>query len=470
LTVGGTSTLNRTTRVIGPDVAFTTGTLRLGNEHNLIAQITGAAHSAIMAESARLDGTVNVEFTGVTPALGDTWDLVDAADISGSFTGVSTSAVLPPGLGLLVSNQAGGMNGSVAQLSVDVQLVLAIDRQTGAASIENRSTGGTVDIDGYAILSADDALDSTNWTSLAEAGEANWFEGNATNRHLTELNLAGTRAIGPNSQASIGSPYAVPTTPPTEIGGGDRDVTFEYTTPNGTFSGVVDFTGFSNNVALIVNPETGEASIQNQSIFDVNLDGYAILSEDASLDPTGWTSLEDGGQAGWFEASPADNHLVELNLGGDTLLGPRSAPISLGTPFRPGSSRDLMFEFTLSTGETLAGIVDYGEIPDMPPPGGIPGDYNGNGTVEQADLDLVLLNWGQPGVPGGWVNDLPDGNIDQAELDGVLLNWGNMAAQGLGTTAAVPEPAAWVLILLGAGATIAIRRHTCRESLCRLSR
>jgi hypothetical protein len=74
------------------------------------------------------------------------------------------------------------------------------------------------------------------------------------------------------------------------------------------------------------------------------------------------------------------------------------------------------------------------------------GDYNGNATVEQADLDLVLLNWGQatPPVPPAWVNDLPDGTIDQAELDGVLLNWGNSA---LGA-ATVPEPATASLLLL----------------------
>jgi hypothetical protein len=77
---------------------------------------------------------------------------------------------------------------------------------------------------------------------------------------------------------------------------------------------------------------------------------------------------------------------------------------------------------------------------------GIPGDYNGNGTVEQADLDLVLLNWGQPGVPEGWVNNLPEGNIDQAELDGVLLNWGNMA--GLGGTAGVPEPTSVAILVV----------------------
>lgn len=89
------------------------------------------------------------------------------------------------------------------------------------------------------------------------------------------------------------------------------------------------------------------------------------------------------------------------------------------------------------------------------PPVGISGDYNGNGTVEQADLDLVLLNWGQPGVPAGWTNDLPDGNIDQAELDGVLLNWGNTAALG---EANVPEPAAWLLALVCCLVAAASRR------------
>jgi hypothetical protein len=103
------------------------------------------------------------------------------------------------------------------------------------------------------------------------------------------------------------------------------------------------------------------------------------------------------------------------------------------------------------------------------PPGGIPGDYNGNGTVEQADLDLVLLNWGTGGVPGGWVNDLPEGNIDQAELDGVLLNWGNMAAAGLGGSP-VPEPASGILIVLFACVTLAMRRRICRVAPCSQSR
>ena len=57
----------------------------------------------------------------------------------------------------------------------------------------------------------------------------------------------------------------------------------------------------------------------------------------------------------------------------------------------------------------------------------LPGDYNGDGFVSQADLDLVLLNWGDAEIPAEWVNpDAWDGvQVSQNELDGVLLNWGD---------------------------------------------
>jgi hypothetical protein len=86
-------------------------------------------------------------------------------------------------------------------------------------------------------------------------------------------------------------------------------------------------------------------------------------------------------------------------------------------------------------------FIDF-ENPLAPRPaiGAISGDYNSSGQVEQGDLDLVLLNWGQDGAtpPAGWSNDLPQGLIDQAELDRVLLNWGSTG--GNARAAAVPEP------------------------------
>lgn len=104
------------------------------------------------------------------------------------------------------------------------------------------------------------------------------------------------------------------------------------------------------------------------------------------------------------------------------------------------------------------------------------GDYDGSGTVEQADLDLVLLNWGNatPPVPAGWVNNLPSGGIDQQELDNVLLNWGNAASSAqLASGAGVPEPQAWVLLMiscvLGATMRTSASRHNLKRSIATCS-
>jgi hypothetical protein len=76
--------------------------------------------------------------------------------------------------------------------------------------------------------------------------------------------------------------------------------------------------------------------------------------------------------------------------------------------------------------------IDIGAIelqePHVPEP--LPGDYNGNGLVEQADLDLVLGNWGRAAdaVSQTWIRQPPAGIVDQDELDAVLSNWGRQAA------------------------------------------
>jgi hypothetical protein len=73
--------------------------------------------------------------------------------------------------------------------------------------------------------------------------------------------------------------------------------------------------------------------------------------------------------------------------------------------------------------------------------GFLAGDYNGNGLVEQGDLDLVLGTWGSKAgdVPESWVNDLPVGIVDQAELDKVLGNWGR-TAESPAPASATPAP------------------------------
>ncbi len=78
------------------------------------------------------------------------------------------------------------------------------------------------------------------------------------------------------------------------------------------------------------------------------------------------------------------------------------------------------------------------------------GDYNGNGTVEQGDLDLVLNRWGA--ARDGWYN--ADGfatvAVDQEELDRVLNQWGSAVTPSFGAVV-VPEPGVamgWVVLTI----------------------
>jgi uncharacterized protein YjbI with pentapeptide repeats len=97
----------------------------------------------------------------------------------------------------------------------------------------------------------------------------------------------------------------------------------------------------------------------------------------------------------------------------------------------------------------LSNLYTTGEV-CLTGTGGV-ADVDQSGLVDQGDLDLVLLNWGNELIDPlsvGWTNDLPIGLVDQSELDKVLLNWGRSTAVSTATTAAVPEPTGTILGLL----------------------
>ena len=78
----------------------------------------------------------------------------------------------------------------------------------------------------------------------------------------------------------------------------------------------------------------------------------------------------------------------------------------------------------------------------------LPGDANRDGTVNGADLNIVLSNYNQTFTGDTWaLGDFNgDGTVDGADLNVVLSNYNQV---GGGVAAAVPEPS--TLLLAAAG-------------------
>ncbi|TWT47534.1 hypothetical protein Pla111_11490 [Botrimarina hoheduenensis] len=103
------------------------------------------------------------------------------------------------------------------------------------------------------------------------------------------------------------------------------------------------------------------------------------------------------------------------------------------------------FRFALATNsdDTNSFIIDNFRLLSLESNEPVSGDFNGDGKVDNGDLNLLLGSWGQSTVPAAWVNGFA-APVDNAELNALLGNW------GFGTAVAIPEPAtAW--LLLGAG-------------------
>jgi hypothetical protein len=92
-------------------------------------------------------------------------------------------------------------------------------------------------------------------------------------------------------------------------------------------------------------------------------------------------------------------------------------------------------------------------------PAGVPGDYNGNGTVDAADYVL----WRNGGPLQNEVDAV--GTINAADYTAWRARFGNTAGSSTGATvnAIVPEPATLVLLMLGpVGICLRLRRVSSR--------
>jgi hypothetical protein len=82
---------------------------------------------------------------------------------------------------------------------------------------------------------------------------------------------------------------------------------------------------------------------------------------------------------------------------------------------------------------------------------GVPGDYNGNGIVDSADYPLWRNNLGAP-TEASINNNGDGGGVTASDYTYWRTRFGNTAGAGTGSvSAAVPEPASFVLLMMATG-------------------
>jgi hypothetical protein len=409
--------------------------------------ITGTSHSAInVTGTASLAGAVRPEFSGYTPALGNSWNLVTAGQLLGTFAVDASQVADPPrGAGYYITKTA-----TTAKLNYGNLLILKVDRNSGATVLEN-AVGSPISFDAYTISSPSGAL-TGSWNSLQDQGLAGWDEAdNSSATRRTEFKTSGTTALNAGNTRTLGSPFAptIPTAFGQEFG---NDLSFQYSVPGtGTLSGIVEFTGARNNLVLTIDPSTGQAAIQNESpFFDVGLVAYTVTSKSGKLQTANgtWNSLQDQALPSWDQADNASaNRITEFKTSGSTGLAGGATVLNLGAPVTTSAGAldidDFGFQFALSSGQIVNGIVKFGSLPTFTPN---VADYNHDGNVDGADFLVWQRGVGSAVTPGTGADGSHNGVIDAADLALWKTNFGSATA----VAASVPEPGALALLMVAA--------------------
>lgn len=443
-------TLRSDFRVVGSNASINTSNLLMGGASNLIAEITGASHSAIdVSGFARASGTLTLDFNGVTPNVGDSWTVIDAQAVAGGFNQVTTTASLGPGLAFVQRNAAGG-NGQQVNATLERVLTLKVNRTTGATNLVSDS-GTAVGLTGYDVTSASGLL-STGWNSLADQSVGSFQEASPTANNLSELDPSGTTNVTMTG-FNLGTAYAPANAPfgspiPDDLNFSYRDDSGQLTT------GLVEYEGdgVENTLVLTIDPTTGNARIKNDSLTDIDLDVYTITSAAGDLLTT-WNSLQDQNSGNWQEANPSANRLSELEPTGvlDFAAGAQFSLDGLWDIAGTQDASDLSLTFRDPTLGTFTGIVQFGTLA-----AGVIGDYNDNGVVDAADYTV----WRDAlGTGATLPNDATPGIVDATDYTLWKLNFGMSAGAG-SAAAAVPEPAAWLLILPMLGVILVLTQRT----------
>ena len=184
------------------------------------------------------------------------------------------------------------------------------------------------------------------------------------------------------------------------------------------------------NSANFCDPTTGFA-VTGVYGFDSNQNYLTdVGAYSASPGPYG-TFDQDGDAAQWTDAAALATPPAAYILGGEWYYGGGTGMLTY-----------YISEAYTASAENFMGfrVVSVGL-------GYIPGDANGDGKVDINDLTIVLSHFGQTGTTWSQGEFTGDGTVDINDLTIVLSHFGQTASAGI---AAVPEPAAMLLLAIGA--------------------
>jgi len=226
---------------------------------------------------------------------------------------------------------------------------------------------------------------------------------------------------------------------------GNREWTLEIDPDESLFAGEPPGGSLAVELAVHVELSAVVATTLNSSVWDIATLGNNPYT---TMVTEGLWSNSSGGQTTLFAAflsqrltagSPVELLRIET-------AGQLNSKLTWG---QAASGSPAQGALVAQAGTSFAG--QSGLVGFMP-------DVNSDNSINIFDINLISSNWGTPG-PAGDAN--LDGVVNIFDINLVSANW---TPTGAGSTAtAVPEPASWVLLALGAVAVFASLPRRLRE-------
>lgn len=373
--------------------------------------LTNPGDKIIFTGSVTLSGTIGGDASSGNPRTQFRFGLFDSDDDDLGW------------VGYLMTNAhgSGSPNGTLSRKNAGNTNVY-LSTTAGATSLASTPGNGTLFHDGTYAMSM--TIERNNSNHLLVTGTL--IGSNGFNQTLSTTDTAAA-SLGTYTFDSLGF-----------LLGGNLDADLA------TFANLnVQFVPAAETLTLEVlaaGPHAGAMRLVNRSDESIDFSYYEIRSAAGSLDSVGWRSLDDQSATppplGWGEAPGSSAHLLSeaLILGSTTLTPGAALPLGQGYA---GSTNDL--ELWVGDGVNPLRLGDVTFV--------MPGDFDGDGEVDGADL----AQWqGGVSAAGGLGDADFDGDSDGADF----LAWQRNVSYPTFSVAAaanVPEPHAALLASLAAG-------------------